>query len=141
MGLRLKAILKHVLRESTNTIRLLRHSDKCLFTISTNSEIHGGPLPPAGLGQAGGETERAPRLGLCLKAILKHMFRESKSFFNKPENLGNVCCQLRQIPRSTVNHCPPRNYAKRGARPNELLAWDFVWRPPRRATFLCWSGV
>ena len=30
-----------------------------------------------------------------------------------------------------VDHCPPRAYAKRGARPNEPPALEFFWRAPR----------
>ena len=62
--------------------RLASRSQKRLLPITTNSEKHGGPLPPAGLGQAGGETERAPRLGLCLKGVWKHVLRESKTIFD-----------------------------------------------------------
>ena len=64
---------------------------------------------PAGLGQAGGETERAPRLGFFLEA-------------SKILTLPRVLCK---ISGSMVSHCLPQAYAKRGARPNESPALDF----------------
>ena len=91
-----------------------------------NSEKYGKPLLPAGVGRAGSETERAPRLEIYLKAILKHVFRESAICGDWLANLRNVCCQLRQIPRSMVDHCPPQALVKRGARPNEPPAWGCV---------------
>ena len=109
-----------------NRIRLSRHSQKCLWSIAINSEQHGGPLPPAGLGQAGGETERAPRLGLCLKGGWKNVFRESKTRFDCLGILRNVYCQLPQIPKSMADHFPPQAFVKRGARPNKPSAWDCV---------------
>ena len=33
------------------------------------SKPNGGPLPPAGLCKAGGETERAPRFGIFLQSV------------------------------------------------------------------------
>ena len=93
---------------------------------------HGGPLSTAGLGQAGGETERASRLGPCLESGWKHVFRESKTRFDCLGILGNVC-QLRQIPKSMADHCPPQALVKRGARPNEPSRLRSCGRSPRGA--------
>ena len=65
-------------------------------------------IAPAGFGQAGGETERAPRL------IIFRGFKNAGA--------PRVLCK---ISGSMVSHCLPQAYAKRGARPNEPPALEF----------------
>ena len=119
---------------------------------------YGGPLPPASLCKAVGEPERAPRFGIFLEASKMltpracfGKFREAWwtiaprgpmqsggrdrtspplwNFFGTRKN-ADAPHVLWKMSGSMVNHCPPRAYAKRGARLNETRALEFFDKPP-----------
>ena len=86
--------------------------------------------------QAGGETERAPRLGICWKPrrwtneiqIHQHGKRNTTNCSEVVTAIGQSADSLVNVRRAWKTTAP-RSLCKRGARSNEPRAWEFFGAP------------